>query len=294
MADRTRADVDTVGTHPIFDRFTPWRGVTPPGYLTNWLGVRTATAFAVGMSEPPTGEIVSDYPQADEEIFEWIDLLETVAAADGTFTMVELGAGYGRWVTNAAAACRALGTAYRLVGVEAEPTHFAWMLEHLERNDVDLSAVSAIPAAVAAADGRVRFRVGAAADCYGQRIVRSRGERADWRRNWRGRNRRVRALSLESVLHEARIDGIVDLIDLDVQSAEADVLEPAVALLDARVRRVHVGTHDPRENEERVRALFGRLGWECLADYAYSSASATPYGAIAFEDGVQSWRNPRL
>jgi hypothetical protein len=44
------------------------------------------------------------------------------------------------------------------------------------------------------------------------------------------------------------------------------VLEPAANALDETVTRVHVGTHS-RENEERLRALFHGLGWECVNDY---------------------------
>ena len=36
-------------------------------------------------------------PPIDEEYFEWVDLLESVRDARGAYTMMELGAGYGRW-----------------------------------------------------------------------------------------------------------------------------------------------------------------------------------------------------
>jgi hypothetical protein len=35
-------------------------------------------------------------------------------------------------------------------------------------------------------------------------------------------------------------------------------------------------------------------GWRLLTDYPCNGASDTPYGRIAFGDGVQSWLNPRL
>ena len=280
--------------HPAFRRFEPWRGIPQPGCQVNFLGVQTSIAYSIGMAAAPVVEVATDYPPADEEMFEWIDLLEAVSTGTGVFTMIELGAGWGRWLANAAAACRAIGREYRLIGVEAEPTHFALMREHLERSDVDMAQVSLIEAAVAGTDGKVTFRVGSPFDCYGQRIVRSRRERIDWRRDAKGRSRRIRAVSLTSIFDEAAIDGLVDLIDLDVQSAEADVLEPAASLLHARVRRVHVGTHDPRANEDRLRALFNRLGWTCLADYPWGGVSDTPFGSIAFQDGVQSWLNPAL
>ena len=58
--------------------------------------------------------------------------------------MVELGAGYGRWIVNAAAAVRA----YRdlpssLTAVEAEPTHFRWLELHCSDNGVTATLVHA-------------------------------------------------------------------------------------------------------------------------------------------------------
>jgi hypothetical protein len=54
-----------------------------------------------------------------------------------------------------------------------------------------------------------------------------------------------------------------------------------------------VGTHD-RDNERRLRELFGGLGWECRFDYASGTACETEWGVVEFEDGVQSWLNPAL
>lgn len=40
--------------------------------------------------------VTTTLPAFDEEYFEWIDLLEAVTEATGEFTMIELGAGWGR------------------------------------------------------------------------------------------------------------------------------------------------------------------------------------------------------
>jgi hypothetical protein len=90
----------------------------------------------------------------------------------------------------------------------------------------------------------------------------------------------------------ADVPGVVDLIDLDVQGAEADVLEPATSL--ERVRRVHVETHN-RGVEGRLRRLFRRLGWECVNDYPIGAAADTTWGArVMFTEGLQTWVNPSL
>jgi FkbM family methyltransferase len=271
----------------------------------NFLGVRTRDEFDAGMSGRVSTEkrfVETDYPSFDEEYFEWIDLLEAVVAAEGAFTMIELGAGWGRWLMNAAAAARRLGQLpFHLIGVEAEPTHFRWMRQHFRDNSIDPQSLTLIEAAVARAEGRVRFHVGEPSAWYGQAIDTGTGPDQTpsplkrlhalvLRRAHRNERRiiEVRALTLRSILRSV---ACVDLIDLDVQGVEADVLESAKDILTGKVKRLHVGTHSV-ENEERLRVLFSSLGWENLNDYPSGSESETPWGPITFQDGVQTWRSP--
>jgi FkbM family methyltransferase len=276
---------------PELSRFTPWRGTVPGGTQANWLGVQTAVDYA-DWSPHPEGELVEPpLPSIDtDEYPEWIDLLDAVMGAGERFAMAELGAGWGRWTTNAAFAYRQLhpGGELCLVAVEAEPTHYRWLREHLERNGVEAVAIHA---AVAGAPGRLMLDRGDPVAWYGQAVKRSA--------SWRDRLRRpaglqpVRAITLAQAL--AYIEGPVDLIDLDVQGAEADVLEAGVEEL-ARVRCVHVETHAPAI-DVRLRALFGRLGWDCRVDIDWQprvTVPETPWGGrnVLFDGGVQSWLNP--
>ena len=300
----------TAGSPPVFSRFTPWAGEVAPGWTVNWLGVRTRASIqsVSGAAETAT-RVVHAAPAVSEDFFEWLSVLESVVESDGRYTMVELGAGWGRWLVNAAAALRQVDPARHclLVGVEAEPTHFAWLAQHLRDNDLEPGEHMLVRAAVSARDGSVRFQQGDPAGWYGQAIelpdpaAQASGPVSRvirWSRNTaanaaaRGpharRTRRVRAVSLATLL--GRLDA-VDLVDADVQGVEADVFEAARDALDAKVARVHVGTHGV-ENEERLRSLFGGLGWECRFDYAGGRAHETPWGPASFEDGAQSWVNP--
>jgi FkbM family methyltransferase len=294
--------------HPVLERFQPWSGKVDAGWSVNFLGVRTRDAFSAGMTGTLSSEggwVETGYPSFDEEYFEWVDVLEAVVGAAETFTMIELGAGWGRWLMNAAAAARAYDRQHvHLVGVEAEPTHFRWMQQHFRDNAVDAESLTLIEAAVAAEGGRVGFHVGDPSAWYGQAIDPNppqpvppasalRQLRALFQRRARGDERAivdVRAVTLASIL-----DGLerVDLIDLDVQGVEADVLESAENTLTEKVKRVHIGTHSA-ENERRLRALFGRLGWEKVNDYPCGAEVDTPWGPIHFQDGVQTWLTPRL
>jgi FkbM family methyltransferase len=267
------------GHHPVFSRFTPTT------YFYDFLGIKTRTCF---LDTSEGLEINLLYPPpVNEEYFEWCDLLEAVIAADKSFTMIELGAGYGRWLVRAATALRQLkNIPYRLIGVEAEPQHFQWLLQHLTDNGIDPNSHLMINKAVNFNDGEVWFSVGEPEKHYGQNIVQSENyfnpsypqQRAE----------KVPCLSLQSILKQHEF---VDLIDLDIQGSEYHVLAVAIVEVCAKVKRIHIGTHG-KAIEDNLRSLFSSLDWINVFDYSLGSTIETNLGTVTFGDGVQSWLNP--
>jgi FkbM family methyltransferase len=255
--------------HPVFDRFARGTGPVP-----NWIGVSTRRTFFSSELE----FVALSHPPMDEQYPEWVDVLEAVTQASGTFTMLELGAGYGRWIVNAAAAVRSYNEIpCRLIAVEGEPTHFKWLKQHCSDNRVKAELIHA---AVAEHAGSVEFSVGDPKAWYGQAIADG-----TWSPE---RTRRVKAVTLSSLLQP--LDR-VDLVHMDIQGAEARIVEEAGPMLE-RVERFHIGTHG-REQEERLRSLFLSTGWRPVNDYAAGTRSPTPWGTMTFQDGVQTWVNPR-
>jgi FkbM family methyltransferase len=222
------------------------------------------------------------------EYYEWVDLVHAVMAAQERFVMVELGAGYGRWAVRAARLVEALNPMpCTLVAVEAEPTHFQWLLEHFRDNDLDPDRHHLVCAPVARSRDAVNFLVGQAATCYGQAIVAAPVPREDGLVP-----QSMPAVTLADILdpHER-----VDLIDLDIQGAELDVLGAAIDLLDERVKRLQIGTHG-LEIEAGLRRLFQDHGWGIEQDFACGSKVYVPKLGRDLDvgDGVQTWVNPRL
>ena len=287
--------------HEIFSHFPRWSGTVRRGFDADFLGMQTRATFVAGMSSAPADQQKwPPLPAFSDDYFEWVSLLEAVAHALARFTMIELGAGYGRWLVRGAMAASKRGLQYRLIGVEAEPTHFQWMKQHVQDNHVSPSGVQLVWAAVTEHDGVAWFRTGDPSTWYGQSLALTREiPVGKWVRTgspvkWGTQTFlpvQIKAVSLSSLLRPL---DCVDLIDIDIQGAELDVLAAARGPLAEKVRQVYIATHS-HEVEAGLRHLFGdTLGWTCRYDYPCFSAPETPYGRIEFQDGLQVWWNPEV
>lgn len=270
-------------THPIFSKFKSWSGVVPAGFFPGYYGAIISDDFY--QNEPHFYARVEDtgYPPADEELFEHIALLEAIDTAEEDFTMIELGAGYGRWMVQAAKAAKQRNLPCHFVGVEAEPGHYQMMIEHFLNNGIDPNNHRLIEAAVSDHDKEIRFVTGSPRASWGHKIYR---DNIEWDPNWK-EVKVVRAISLTTILRDLEL---VDLIDLDVQDEEYVILAAARDALCEKVKRIHIGTHG-RQLERNLRILFGELGWTCEFNYPCNSETDTRYGRITFQDGVQDWSN---
>jgi len=289
--------------------FKPWSGTTPAGYWTDWLGVRTRSdvwaflpdAMAVYGKERFESPSI---PTDEEGLLDWLPLIDAVAAAGDTFVMVALGAGWGRWLTGGAFAARQSNRDYRLVGVEAEPTHFEWMVRHFSENGLDPSRYTLVKAAAARREGDCWFMVGNSTAWYGQSIMPESEIDADLRARvplWSETTvnnqpvQRVRCVDLKSIANGLPV---IDYLHMDIQGAEADVLTAHPDVLTECVRMVNVGTHS-HEIEQILRELFSTLEWQSVYDIPLNTTVKARLGdaepqTIQFGDGVQVWVNPRL
>lgn len=239
--------------------------------------------------DPAAGDrpfVSSALPDCNEEYFEHADAIETAHAAGGRLCVMELGANYGRWCVIAASAHRRLRPdgCFHLLGIEGVPVHYQWMRQHFADNAIPPSSATLINGAVWSETGCASFDVA----CGDQHEGNWRGQSIGATPG--GRSVLVRTYAFRDLL---MCEDRWDLIDVDVQGAEITVLGSAIGELDARVRKVHVGTHGP-ELEAALRVLFDRLGWIKIWDYPTHRTVDTYAGRMEFVDGVQTWMNPRF
>src|SRR4051794_1481598 len=95
--------------HRIFDGAELWSGRIPNHVDVCFLGAREDKQFFLeNWFDAPrdfskTHDQWAVFPAFSEEYFEWIDFLAAATTARKRFVMMELGAGYGRWLMRGAA-----------------------------------------------------------------------------------------------------------------------------------------------------------------------------------------------
>src|SRR5262245_9508996 len=95
---------EALATHDLFSDFHWVKGTDDGWCIRGGLGGRYRKQFLTDNALLRCFE-----PQLDEELFEWFDVLESVLSADQSFTMIELGCGFARWLVIAALALRQRG-----------------------------------------------------------------------------------------------------------------------------------------------------------------------------------------
>jgi FkbM family methyltransferase len=273
----------------LFRHFERWSGDPIDGFDVNFLGQRADITFADSVADAKRKNDClyrRPYLGHPSETSEMLMLLAAVLEAKGCFVMIEAGAGYGRWLVSAACALRQRRPTIpcRLIGVEAEPQHFEWMLKHFRDNDLDPSQHELVHGAVSTADGTANFLAyGDPARWYGQALPSHVGY--DETALPPEQMIAVPTFCLRTLL--ADVDR-VDLADFDIQGSEGEVIPAEIDVMNAKVRRAFVATHyTVPENrtviDEKLFTVFSDNGWQCVA-----------HEEPGADDGAQCWLNPRL
>lgn len=290
--------------HHIFEGIQLYSGPIPAGFNVDFLGTCIRRFYDEDIfpehKNRPDQTSPAGLPPFDNEYFEWIDLLESVKNAKGEFIFVELGAGYGRWSVRAAQAIRRLNPLpFKIIAVEGEPTHYEFLKRNFHDNGINPSDCSLMKVAVWNKKGTVKFHTGNPTGWYGQCIMKQplfstiKSTLLYLLGAYNPNDKSgitVPTITLDeilSLLHH------VDLIDIDIQGTELDVISHSIEIINEKVMRIHIGTHSS-EIEERLRDIFLKNNWRKHFYYQLQSTIETPYGKIKFDDGVQSWINPRL
>jgi FkbM family methyltransferase len=258
------------------------------GFIVDRLGVKTRgtslwdqVQYLVGTVIPPP--IPNDF---HAEAIEWIGLLKSVRSARGRFVAMELGAGWGPWVTAGAVAARNAGIRdISLLAVEGDPGHFGFMKQHFLDNGLNPEAHLLLQAAVGAKAGRARWPRVDPRNSYGTRPIYEDANASG--------TFEVLVLAFADLL---RKQPRWDLVHVDVQGSEAVICESALDELKARAHWLLIGTHS-RLIEGQLIYMLMKTGWvlENEKPVIFSFQPNAPnMESLTRIDGTQVWRNPRF
>jgi hypothetical protein len=261
------------------------------GYVTNFLGVvidpKVFPSFLTGLAGqieqiPIPGNWHSD-------IAEWGAALRAVDLARNTFTMIELGCGWGCWMNSTGSAARHQGLDVHLIGVEGDQGHLAFARETCDINGFQGPSVTLIHGIAAGQPGTALFpRQDVPGTDWGlQPVLNPRaGERRKALESGKYEELPMVALA-EVVAPYSRID----LLQIDIQGGEADLVSACLPTLADRVAYMVIGTHS-RQIEGRLCEALLQAGWRLEMERpALLKLGMVPVVTV---DGVQGWRNPKL
>ena len=102
-----------------------------PRYLTNFLGVLIDPKFFPQIPDVKAGEVEPIPIPANwhADIAEWAAALRAVDLSGKSFTVIELGCGWGCWLNNTGAAARRTNRQPYLIGVEGDRGHIGFARE---------------------------------------------------------------------------------------------------------------------------------------------------------------------
>lgn len=284
----------------LFKQFQKYKGPGRSGFVTNFLGGVTDIRF-LNLPVSHSG-IVEDYPIPGNfhgETLEWVGTLRSVLDARGTFTMLELGAGWAPWCVIGYVAAKQVGTGrINVIAVEGDAGHIEFVRQTFAANDISPDIGKIIHGAVGVTDGDAFFpKATDASRVYGGIAAYSRTEKeagvfAEFVASQSSlveQVERVPCLSLATLMRDF---DQVDLIHCDIQGAEADLFANAIELVSTKVKRIVIGTHS-FEIDRRLGCLFPKHGWDLEGISGCEMIKDKGRLASAM-DGVQVWRNTRL
>ncbi len=261
-------------------------------YLTNFLGVLIDTKFFPEILQGKAGQVEPIPIPANwhADIAEWAAALRAVDLSGKSFTVIELGCGWGCWLNNTGIAARRSSREPHLIGIEGDQGHIQFAREACATNGFTESQVTLYHGIASAKDGKALFPVQEdAGKNWGLEPIFDASILDIARAKLTGKYKQLPMISLKNA---SSAFSRIDLLHIDIQGSEADLIGDCLPLLNEKVAYVVVGTH-AREIEGRIFAILRAAGWmlEIERPAILSLEGGAPQVTV---DGVQGWRNPRL
>ena len=262
-------------------------------HLTNFLGVRIDPKFFPQILEGKKGHIepIPNPSNWHADIAEWAAALRAVDLARDSFTVLELGCGWGCWLNNTGAAARRLGLEVRLLGVEGDRGHIGFAREACATNGHPPSQIALHHGIASARSGIALFpRQAETSGSWALEPVFGATEEQRRQAAQAGTHDELPMIALEELLAPYPR---IDLLHMDIQGGEAEIVRQCGELLAAKVAYLVIGTHSRQIEGEIFGMMLAAGGW-ALEMERPAILHLHEQGPHVTVDGVQGWRNLSL
>lgn len=260
-------------------------------FLTNYLGVKIDPRFfpQILMGRENTVETMPQPNNWHADIAEFAAALRAVDLAGPTFTVLELGCGWGCWLNNTGAAARRAGKSVKLLGVEGDLGHVGFAKTSLVTNGYKPKEYEILHGVAAATSGKALFpKQPVPGLAWGlEPLFGAKQDQID--KALRDETHYcLEMIGLGEIVHR---HGKLDLLHIDIQGGEADFVSDSIELCNSFVRYIVIGTHS-RVIEGTLEKLLLAHGWILEVDRP-AIVQLQDSKQILRVDGVQGWKNPR-
>jgi hypothetical protein len=261
-------------------------------HLTNYLGVKIDPAFFPEILSDRAGTI-EPMPSPNNwhaDVAEFAAALRAVDVSGDSFTVAELGCGWGCWLNNTGVAAKRAGKRVFLIGIEGDEGHIQFARQSLPDNGFEESEFELYHGIAAGYDGVALFpkQLQAGVD-WGIEPILNPTEGQITQAKDEGSCEILPTHDLASIIDK---HGDLDLLHIDIQGGETAFLESCIEVCNRSVHYVLVGTHS-RIIEGKLEALMFANGWVLEVDRPGISSLEGGVQTLRV-DGVQGWRNSRF
>jgi len=262
------------------------------GVLVNYLGVKIDPKYLPSALSDSAGTVEGTPIPANwhADMAEWAAALRAVDLAQDTFTVAELGCGWGCWINNTGVAARRAGLKVQLIGVEGDEGHVQFAQECCAANGFSPDQLTIYRGVAAASSGTALFpNAKTSGENYALEPVFAANSKQLKTARASGNYDELPMIPLAQVVGPHKK---LDLLHIDIQGGEVDLIKNSLKVLRERVAYMVIGTHS-REIDGLLVGYLRDEGWRLEVERP-AIIDLTVDGPRIDIDGVQGWRNMAL
>ena len=256
------------------------------GFITNYMGIKFPTKILSSFLDSKSGSIDHIPIPANwhTDIIEIGSVLKIVKESGETFKMIEIGSGWGCWMTISGCAAKMLNKSVEVIGIEGSKTYCNLSIEVLKKNNFKEDEFKIFNKIIGKKKGFSLFPKnendadwGMEAKIYPTEDEIKNAQKSD---NYNI----VERVPLSDILNSK-----VDLIHMDIQGSEVDFIREQFNILVKYAKNIVIGTHS-RLIDGQLIEFFQNKNFKLCGE----RPTLTKYindEIITMTDGLQFWKN---